>query len=63
MYHGEYYCPKDCPERSATCHASCERYQDKKKKVAYKKQLQWNAHKMEKAMDSIQYNSIRKGKK
>lgn len=22
----ETECPRDCPERSATCHATCERY-------------------------------------
>ena len=37
-------CPKDCPERSPTCHSECERhreYREQKKMAAEAKQKDW----------------------
>ena len=52
MIPGHFFCPKVCPNRTATCHSTCERYKTRieeyqKKKAAIeeakKKQSAWTA--------------------
>lgn len=37
-------CTKDCPERSATCHSECERYQIYVEKNEAYKRYMYNSH-------------------
>lgn len=34
-------CKKDCPERSATCHATCGRYEKYAQKKAAEREARW----------------------
>ena len=37
----DYRCPKDCPERSKTCHAECERHKKYRELNEQRKKLAW----------------------
>lgn len=54
---------KDCRDRHQACWGSCERYLEARKELEARKAEKMKAYHMEGAVNSVQYNALRKYRK
>ena len=54
---------KDCPERHEKCHATCEKYQEYKKRHYEEKGRLWKENSLDKAIRELNYKSANKVEK
>lgn len=53
-------CKKDCPERSATCHATCEKYSEFSEENRKEKEKIKKENYIKNSLDSYEFENYRK---